>query len=86
MELRRVGVSGALRVDDGLERLVLDLDQIGSVARELARRRGDRDDRLADVAHLADGEREVLDVTAGSGAIWKNGSVRAATSSPVSVP
>ncbi len=39
VEVRRVGVGGALRVDDGRERLVLDLDELGRVARELARRR-----------------------------------------------
>ena len=86
VELRRVGVGGVLRVDDDVERLVLDLDQLGGVARQLARRRRRRPDRLADVAHLADRERVVLDVPPGSGAIWKNGSVSSATSSPVSVP
>ena len=69
------------------ERLVLDLDELGGVARELARLGDDRDDGLADVAHLADRERVVLDAARrASAAIWKNGSVRIATSSPVSVP
>ena len=49
----------------GVDRLVLDLDELGRVARELARLGDDGDDRLADVAHLADREREVLQVRAG---------------------
>ena len=52
------------RVGDGVERLVLDLDELRCVARELARLGDDGDDRLADVAHLADRERVVLDVPA----------------------
>ena len=52
------------RVDDRVDRLVLDLDQLGRVARELAGGRDDRDDGLADVPHLADGERVVLEVRA----------------------
>jgi len=47
------------------QRLVLHLDELGRVARELARRGDDRRDRFADVAHAADGERVVLDVGAG---------------------
>ena len=54
------------RVDDRVDRVVLDLDQLGRVARELAGRRDDGDDRLADVAHLADRQRVVLDVPAGN--------------------
>ena len=49
----------------GGDRLVLDLDELGRVARELARLGDDGDDRLADVAHLADRERVVLQVRAG---------------------
>ena len=45
-------------------RLVFDLDELGRVARELARLGDDGDNRLADVAHLADGERVVLEVRA----------------------
>ena len=52
-------------VGDRVERLVLDLDELGRVARRLARLGDDGDDRLADVAHLADRERVVLDVRAG---------------------
>ena len=52
------------RVDDDVERLVLDLDELGGVARELARLGDDRHDRLADVAHLADRERVVPDAPA----------------------
>ena len=38
------------RVDDHVERLVLDLDEVGGVARELAGRGDDCDDGLPDVA------------------------------------
>ena len=64
MEHRRVGALRLPRVDERLERLVVDLDELGGVAGELSRLGDDRDDRLADVAHLADGERVVLDVRA----------------------
>ncbi len=43
------------------ERVVLDLDQLGGIARELARRGGHRRHRLAHVPHTADGKRVVLD-------------------------
>ena len=49
-------------VDDHVERLVLDLDEVGGVAGELAGLGDDGDDRLADVADAADGERVVLDL------------------------
>jgi hypothetical protein len=49
-------------VDDDLERLVLDLDQVGGVSRELSGRGHDRDDRLADVSDAPDRERVVLDL------------------------
>ena len=52
------------RVDDDVERVVVDLDELGGVARELARLGDDRDDGLADVAHLADRERVVPDLAA----------------------
>ena len=57
-------VERVARVGDGVERLVLHLDELRCVARELARLGDDGDDRLADVAHLADRERVVLDVPA----------------------
>ena len=63
------------------------IDELGRVTGALARVGHDRGDRLADVARLADGQRVVLDVgRRAAAAIWKNGSVRIATSSPVSVP
>ena len=75
------------RVDDHVERLVLDLDEVGGVAGELARRGDDGDDRLADVADPADRERVVLDLRSPGGVVSsKNGSVSSATSSGVSVP
>ena len=59
-------MSSALRASTRtLERLVVDLDQVGGVAGELACLRDDGDHGLADVAHLADGERVVADVRAG---------------------
>ena len=53
-----------LGVDEHGQLVVLDLDQLGSVARELARRCGDRSDRLAHVPNAAHRERVVLDVPA----------------------
>ena len=53
---RRARVLGAARVDERRQRLVLDLDQLGRVARELPGRGDDGDDRLADVPDLADRE------------------------------
>ena len=50
VEDRRVLVLRLPRVDEHVERLVLDLDQVGRVAGELARLGDDGDDRLADVA------------------------------------
>ena len=44
---------GVARVGDRIERLVLDLDELRRVPRALARLCDHRDDRLADVAHLA---------------------------------
>ena len=57
-------VARVTRVGDRVDRLVFDLDELGRVARELARLGDDGDDRLADVAHLADRERVVLQVRA----------------------
>ena len=53
-----------LRVDEDRELVVLDLDELGSIARELARRRAHGCDRLAHVPHATDRERVVLDVPA----------------------
>jgi hypothetical protein len=58
------GVGRLLGIENGLEWLVIDLHQLGGVAGQLARHRGDRDDGLADVPHAAHGKREVLDVAA----------------------
>ncbi len=65
VEHGRLGFLRLAGVDDRRQRLVVDLDELGGVARELARLGHDGHDRLADVAHLADREREVLDVRAG---------------------
>ena len=62
---RRRRVGRPLGVEHRLERFVVHLHEVGGVARELARRRGHGDDRLADVPNAADGEREVLDVATG---------------------
>ena len=56
---RRAVLERLPRVDDDLERVVVDHDELGGVARELARLGDDRRDRLADVPHLADRERVV---------------------------
>ena len=53
------------RVDDDLERVVVDHHELGRVAGQLAGLGDDGDDGLAEIAHLADGERVVLDVAAG---------------------
>ncbi len=60
----RVGILRLPCVDHRRQRLVVDLDELRRVARELPRLGDDGDDRLADVAHLADRERVVLDVGA----------------------
>ena len=49
----------AARVQHGLERLVVDLDQLGGVLGERARLRQHRRHRLARVAHLVPGEHRV---------------------------
>ena len=61
----RLVLERLLGVDEDGQRVVVDLDQVGRVARELTRRRADGGDRLAHVSHPADGERVVLDVPAG---------------------
>ena len=53
-----------LRIDENGQLVVLDLDQFGGVARQLARRRAHGCDRLAHVPHATDRERVVLDVPA----------------------
>ena len=75
-----------LRVDEHRELLVHDLDQLGGVACELARRGAHRGDRLAHVAHAADRERVVLDVAARLDGHLEERVGRIATSSPVIVP
>ena len=60
-------VLGSARVGDRVERLVFDLDQLRGVACALARFGHHGDDRLTDVAHLADGEGVVLEVRARDG-------------------
>ena len=62
---RRLVVERAARVRDHGQRLVLDLDELGRVAGELARLGDDDRDRVADEPHAADGERVVLDLRAG---------------------
>ena len=57
-------LQGLLGVDEHGELVVLDLDELGGVARELSRRRADRRDGLSHVAHASDRERVVLDVPA----------------------
>jgi hypothetical protein len=51
-------------IDEHVERLVLDLDEVGRVACELAGRSGDRGDGLAHEPRPADRQRVVLDVRA----------------------
>ena len=64
VEHRRVGLERLARVDDDVERLVVDHHELGRVAGELARLGDDGGDGLADVPHLADRERVVLDAAA----------------------
>ena len=52
VEVRRVLVGARSVSTTRRERLVVDLDQLGRVARQLSGRRDDGDDGLADVAHL----------------------------------
>ena len=65
VEDRRARLERAAGVGDHLERLVVDLDELGGVAGELARLGDDDGDRVADEAGAADGERVVLDLAAG---------------------
>ena len=59
---RRGGVGRRVRIDDRVERLVLDLDQLGGIASSLAGLGHDRGDGVADEARLADREREVAHI------------------------
>ena len=65
VEQRRAVVERLPRVDDDVERLVLDDDELGGVARALARVGDDGGDRLADEPRASDRERVVLHVPAG---------------------
>ena len=60
----RLVLQRLLGVDEHGQRVVLDLDQISRVARELTGRRADGGDRLARVPNSAHRERVVLDVPA----------------------
>ncbi len=62
---RRVLVLRPAGVDQHRQRLVLDLDEVGGVAGELARLGDDGDHRLAHVADLANGEGVVPDPAPG---------------------
>ena len=55
-EVLGVGGRGG-EVDDGLPRLVLDLDQLARVLGRVAALGDDERDRVTDVAHVADRER-----------------------------
>ena len=81
----RLVLERLLGVGEDGQRVVVDLDQVGRVARELTRRRADGGDRLAHVSHPADGER-VVAVPAGLHGHLEERSVWIATSSPVIVP
>ena len=59
MQLRRTGHRRLLGIDDGAERIVVDVDQIERVARRLARLGDDERDAVADVAHRVDGEQRM---------------------------
>ena len=56
---------GFLAVEDVWQRVVLDLDELGGVARELTRTCHHGRDGIADMAHTPDRERIVLDVRSG---------------------
>jgi hypothetical protein len=56
---RCVGVERLADVGDRLERLVLDLDELGRVLRDRARLGHDDGDAVADVPRLVEREREV---------------------------
>ena len=54
--LERVG-----GIDDGRQRLVVDLDQLQRILGEIAVRRDHDRDRLADIAHALDRDRPAFD-------------------------
>ena len=54
---RRVRFRRLRGVDNGGQRLVVDLDQLGGILRDRQRLGDHEHDRLADIVHLADGER-----------------------------
>ncbi len=53
-------LAGGQRIDDGFERLVFDLHQLGGVFRDVAGFGDDESDRLAGKAHVFDGERPLM--------------------------
>jgi hypothetical protein len=60
VHLRRTGLERGAHVDDRRQRLDLELDRLGRVARLRQRLGDDGGDRVADVAHLALGEHRML--------------------------
>ena len=64
VDLRGSRVGGGLRVDHGLERVVVDVDQLGGVDRGRPRGGDDQGDRVADVAHHVAGQGEALHLLA----------------------
>ena len=60
LRVERLLLGRALRVDDRLERLVLDADPLGGAARLLGMLGGDERDRLAEVAHAVDREHGLV--------------------------
>ena len=61
MQQRRALFHRPLRVDGGLQRLILDLDKVERVLGDIAVLGDDHRHRLADKAHLVDGDRVVGD-------------------------
>ena len=61
MQERRLGLRRRYRVDDRRQHLVGHLDEVGGVLGPVAIGRGDRDHRLADIAHLVDREAVIVD-------------------------
>ena len=56
IELRRAVLDGLVGVNDRRKLLIIDLDQIGGIARDLYRLGNHRRDGISDVAHLLDGQ------------------------------
>ena len=63
-QLRRAFLQRGARVGDGGQRLVVDLDRFGGVLRLRQGLGDDERDRLAEMAHLADGERRARRIVA----------------------